>query len=112
MTATAVALDRNPLDMWAARKLGITSKLLSCDAIAEYQLGAIQKTVAWARQKSSFYAPQLAMFPADFPRSLEEFMNAPLTSPVDLIDRGHEFGEWHDTRAREADRAGDFVESR
>ena len=91
MRATATSLDRNPLDVWAARKLGIASKLLSRDAIAEYQLGAIQKTVAWARRKSSFYAARLAMFPADWPQSFEEFVNARLTSPVDLIDRGHEF---------------------
>ena len=91
MTAATASLERNPLDAWAARRIGVDSQLLSGRAIADYQLGEIQKTVAWARRKSSFYAERLAMFPAEWPRSLDEFAGAPLTGPSDLIDRADEF---------------------
>ncbi len=85
------ALDHNPLDAWAARRIGIAPTELSCESIAEYQLHAVRQTVAWARSESLFYAKHLAALPADWPRSLEEFAHAPLTSPANIVERGHEF---------------------
>lgn len=87
--ATAV-LERNPLDAWAAQRIGIAAETLAAEAIAEYQLRAIRQTVDWARRKSSFYASHLAGFPAGWPCSLAEFAQAPLTSPADIVERGHE----------------------
>ncbi|MGB7137258.1 MAG: DVU_1553 family AMP-dependent CoA ligase [Acidobacteriaceae bacterium] len=88
---TSAALDPNPLDLWASQRTGIAPEELSCEAVAEYQLRAIRQTVAWARSRSSFYAARLAAFPKDWPRSFEEFRQAPLTGPADLVDRAHEF---------------------
>ncbi len=91
MNAASVELGRNPLDAWASRRSGISRGDLTVDTIAQYQLGAIRQTVAWARQRSAFYAANLAGLSADWPPSLDEFAQAPLTSPAEIIDRGHEF---------------------
>lgn len=91
MMGTAAALEQNPLDAWAARRMGCAPPMLTSEAIAEYHLRAIQKTVGWARSKSSYYAERLAAFPAEWPRSLDEFAHAPLTSPADIVERGPEF---------------------
>ncbi len=91
MTATSAAVERNPLDTWAAHRIGVAPRLLTPAAIAEYQLRAIQQTVRWARGKSSYYSARLAAFPAEWPQSLDEFAHAPLTSPADIVERGHQF---------------------
>jgi len=91
MTTTLAVLDRNPLDAWAVQRIGIAPAELSRESIAKYQLRAVRQTVAWARSKSAHYAKRLAAFPSDWPRSLEEFAHAPLTSPANIVERGHEF---------------------
>jgi phenylacetate-CoA ligase len=91
MIATSESLERKSLEDWAAQRIGLARPMLTPEAIAEYQLRALQKTVAWARHKSSYYAARLAAFPAEWPRSLDELAQAPLTSPADIVERGHEF---------------------
>jgi phenylacetate-coenzyme A ligase PaaK-like adenylate-forming protein len=91
MIATATTRDCNPLDAWAAQRIGVATDRLTREAVREYQYGAIRQTVAWARAKSSFYAAQLAAFPADRPRSLDELALAPLTSPGDIVNQPHAF---------------------
>jgi phenylacetate-coenzyme A ligase PaaK-like adenylate-forming protein len=44
-----------------------------------------------ARRNSSYYGARLAAFPPEWPRSLDEFTHAPLTSPTDIVERSHEF---------------------
>lgn len=90
MMVTATALDRNPLDQWAAHRIGIAPEKLSRESIAEYQLAAIRRTIQWARNNSTFYKNYLAEFPAGWPRSLRELAHAPLTSPEQLVNRGHQ----------------------
>jgi phenylacetate-CoA ligase len=89
--APAAALERNPLDVWAAQRIGAAPQTLTPEAIAAYQFRAIQQTVVWARSKSSYYAARLAVFPAEWPRSRDEFAQAPLTHPADIVERSHEF---------------------
>lgn len=91
MIATATGVNRSPLDTWAAQRIGIPTDTLTHEALADYQLRAIRETVEWARRNSSFYAAQLAAFPPEWPRTLQEFTLAPLTSPADIADRGHAF---------------------
>lgn len=91
MIATTTTRDCNPLDAWAAQRISIATDRLTREAVCEYQYGAIRQTVAWARAKSSFYAAQLAAFPADWPRSLDELTLAPLTSPGDIVNQAHAF---------------------
>ena len=88
---TSAAVDRNPLDLWASQRTGIAPGELTCEAVAEYQLRSIRQTVAWARSRSSFYAAHLAAFPENWPRTFQEFRQAPMTRPTDLVDRVHEF---------------------
>jgi phenylacetate-CoA ligase len=91
MISATAALDRNPLDAWAAGRMGISADALTRNTIAVYQLGALRETIAWARRQSSFYAAQLAAFSPEWPRSIEDFARAPLTSPADIIVRPHAF---------------------
>lgn len=91
MMTIASALDRNPLDRWAARRMGVAADALTREAITEYQLRAIRQTVVWARAKSAFYTARMAAFAADWPHSLEEFVDAPMTSPADIVMHGHAF---------------------
>jgi phenylacetate-CoA ligase len=91
MSAITAAVERNPLDGLAARRLGVALQMLTRSAITDYQLRAIQQTVAFVRCKSRFYAKALSALPADWPRSLNELSQAPLTSPADIREHGHEF---------------------
>lgn len=91
MIASDTTSTLNPLDQWAAQRMGISRYALTRDAILDYQLAAIRETTGWARSQSAFYASRLSAFPQEWPRSLDEFAQAPLTGPTDLIERGHEF---------------------
>lgn len=91
MTVATAALTRNPLDVWATGRTGISVPELGADAIAEYQLGAVRQTVAWVRSRSSFYAHRLASYSPEWPRTLAEFAQAPLTNPNEIVERSHEF---------------------
>lgn len=91
MIATGTVVDRNPLDAWAAQRIGIASDALTPGALADYQLRAIRKTVGLARRKGAFYAAQLAAFPPDWPRTLQEFTLGPLTTPDDIAECPHTF---------------------
>jgi phenylacetate-coenzyme A ligase PaaK-like adenylate-forming protein len=71
--------------------MGAAPEMLTREATADYQLHAIRRTVAWARDKSWFYARRLDPFPAEWPRSFDELAQAPLTSPGEIVERGHEF---------------------
>ena len=91
MIATATVVDRNPLDTWAAGRIGTGNNLLTRAALADYQLTAIRQTIEWVRRNSAFYAAQLGAFPPDWPRTLQEFELAPLTTPADIVDCAHTF---------------------
>ena len=89
MTKATVGID--PVAQWAAGRLGVSAELLTQETIRRYQLSEIRKTVALARQKSSFYAARLAAFPPDWPSSLEDFCMTPLTSQTDVSASGPAF---------------------
>jgi phenylacetate-CoA ligase len=81
----------NPLDIWAAQRIGIRTDILTRETMADYQFRAVRQTIQWARSHSTFYATRLAEFPQDWPGTFSEFELAPLTSPNDIVERGHEF---------------------
>ena len=91
MSASAAAVKRNPLDGLTARRIGVAPQMLTRASISEYQLRAIQQTVAFVRRKSSFYAKALSALPANWPCSLDELSQAPPTSPAEVRERGYEF---------------------
>jgi phenylacetate-CoA ligase len=91
MIASHANVASNPLDIWAAQRIGIGPEMLTREAVSDYQLKAVRQTIHWARTHSKFYSTRLAAFPAEWPRTFEEFELAPLTSPNDIVERGHEF---------------------
>lgn len=91
MTEVVSSSHRNPLDLWASRRIGIGAAELTREAIASYQLRALRQTVAWARRGSSFYAKRLAALPDGWPPALQDFAAASLTHPSDVAERGHHF---------------------
>lgn len=91
MTTVATAVQRNPLDTWMAARIGIEANDPTPEAIRSVQLRAVQQTVAWARQRSAFYAARLAGLPAGWPHDIEDLAQIPLTSPEDIIAGGHSF---------------------
>src|ERR1700686_4223709 len=90
MNATAALIRRTPLEGWIARRLAVSGPTLTREAIAHHQLKALQKTVAWARTHSAFYADRLSALPADIPGSLHDISRLPFTYPEDLVHHGPE----------------------
>jgi len=79
-----VTIEKTPLESWIAGRLGIPSQKFTREDLAQYQLQAIQQTVAWARQHSSFYAQRFAILRDNLPRSLDELSCLPFTSSENL----------------------------
>ena len=90
MSATAVCVPTTPLEVWIAQRLGLSAPALTRQAVVQYQLQGIQKTVAWARAHSSFYAQRLAALSTGAPHSLRELAELPFTSPADLAQHAPE----------------------
>jgi cysteine desulfurase len=84
VSAIAAAIARTPLESWIARRLAVSEPSLTRESIARHQLKALQETVAWARNHSSFYAQRISALPAGLPASLREVSRLPFTSPEDL----------------------------
>lgn len=84
MSTVAAEIATTPLESWIARRLSIPPHALTREVLVQYQLQAIQKTVGWARQHSSFYAQHFAGLADDLPSSLNEFAHLPFTRPEDL----------------------------
>ena len=84
MSTVAAEIATTPLESWIARRLSIPPHALTREILVQYQLQAIQKTVGWARQHSSFYAQHFAGLADDLPSSLNEFAHLPFTRPEDL----------------------------
>lgn len=89
MSATAHCFAKTPLESWIAGRLAVSS--LTREDLAEFQLTAFRKTVAWARRQSSFYARRFASFQQEMPSSLQDVTRLPLTTPDDLAGNAHGF---------------------
>ena len=85
MSAIAAGIEKTLLESWIARRLGTPLHELTRKDIEYYQLKALQQTVTWARQHSSFYAQHFANIPNDLPSSLGEVSRLPLTRPEDVV---------------------------
>ncbi len=91
MSATTVGIERTPLESWIAGRLAVSAPALTRENIAQYQLKALEETIQWARNHSTFYAQHFQDLRSDLPCSLHEMSLLPLTSPEDVVSRGHEF---------------------
>jgi phenylacetate-coenzyme A ligase PaaK-like adenylate-forming protein len=89
--AIAEGIEKTPLESWIAGRLGTPLRELTRHDIEQYQLKALQQTVAWARKHSSFYAHRFAKIPNDLPRSLGEISRFSFTSSEDIARHTSEF---------------------
>src|ERR1035437_10380044 len=84
VSAISAGIEKTPLESWIARRLGTPLHELTREDIEYYQLKALQQTVTWARQHSSFYAQPFAGLRDDLPSSLDELASLPFTSSEDI----------------------------
>lgn len=68
-----------PLEPWVTRKIGADA--LTREALAAYQLAALNETLAWARARSRFYRERL---PGAALASLDELAALPFTTADDI----------------------------
>jgi phenylacetate-CoA ligase len=91
MSTTATNIDITPLERWIAERLAVSVPALAREVIAQYQLRALQNTVAWVRQHSLYYSHLFEALPDDLPQSLEEISRLPFTTSEDIALHGSEF---------------------
>ena len=86
-------MDRTPLDKWIASKIfgDSAGRSLSQADVNRHQLEKLRETIEYARLKSPFYRGQLAEFPKNRPKDLEDLQQFPFTTPELLQGRGPEF---------------------
>jgi phenylacetate-coenzyme A ligase PaaK-like adenylate-forming protein len=89
--SAATNIERTPLERWIAKRLTVPESALTHEIIARYQLQAFQNTLAWARQRSPFYARRFWTLPNDLPQSLEDISRLPLTNSDDITSHWPEF---------------------
>src|SRR5271166_5546693 len=83
--------DRTPLERWIARKIGVQEDALTRQKLADYQLGRLRETVAWARARSPFYTRRLDGFADRRLSSFDDFHRLPFTNADDLREHGLQF---------------------
>jgi phenylacetate-coenzyme A ligase PaaK-like adenylate-forming protein len=91
MSTAAASIERTALERWIAERLSVSATALTREAVAQYQLQALQDTVAWARQHSPYYARRFQTLPNDLPRSLDDISRLPLTCSEDIALHAPEF---------------------
>ncbi len=84
MKSRDIRREITPLEKWIAAKIGWNNQPLTREVIQAYQLQALQKTIAWASTKSSFYQKHLAKLPADCLQDLDCLPRFPFTTAEDL----------------------------
>jgi phenylacetate-coenzyme A ligase PaaK-like adenylate-forming protein len=85
VSAIAAGIEKTPLESWIAKRIAASDYKFTREALEQYQLKALQQTVTWARQHSSFYAQHFANILNDLPSSLGEISRLPLTCPEDVV---------------------------
>lgn len=77
-------MTKTPLEDWIAVKLGLRPGTLSREAIEQYQIARIRQTIAWAKEKSSFYREKLSGIHAPEVLDFAQFSGLPFTYPRDI----------------------------
>ncbi len=81
-------MRRTPLDSWIEAAIGARP---TPAAVWEHQRGLLQRTLAWAKEHSVFYARHLLVIDPAAIHSPEDLAGIPTTSPEELRGRDHEF---------------------
>ena len=75
-------MKTTPLERWIVERTAL--KTASQEALQAYQLGEIQKTLMYAKEKSRFYQRTLSDIDLHSIRSMKDFESIPLTTPEDI----------------------------
>lgn len=81
-------MHTTPLERWILERTALKSS--TQEALQAYQLGEIQKTLMYAKEKSKFYQRTLSDIDLHSIRSLKDFEYIPFTTPEDIKQSAHE----------------------
>jgi phenylacetate-CoA ligase len=82
---------RTPLDVWAAKKIGLNRGTLTRDLLDEYQRVRMMETIRFVIANSSFYRTRLRQYSAQDIATLGQLADLPFTSAEDLRFHSSEF---------------------
>lgn len=82
-------MKKTPLEDWILHRTGIQTK--SREALQEYQLQQLKKTLTYAKARSRYYKRKLAEIDIDSINSISGFETLPFTVPEDMKTKSSEF---------------------
>lgn len=82
-------MKKTPLENWIIEKTCIEGR--NRQALEEYQLCQIRKTLEYAKKNSRFYAEQLKGIDTDKIRTFEDFQTLPFTWPREIQEEPYRF---------------------
>ena len=82
-------MHTTPLERWILERTALKSS--TQEALQAYQLGEIQKTLTYAKEKSKFYQSALSDIDLNAIQTLKDFESIPFTTPEDIKQSAHDF---------------------
>ena len=82
-------MKTTPLERWIVERTAL--KTASQEALQAYQLGELQKTLMYAKEKSKFYQSALSDIDLNAIKTLKDFERIPFTTPEDIKQSAHDF---------------------
>ena len=82
-------MKTTPLQRWIIERTEL--KRPSQEALQAYQLGELQKTLMYAKEKSKFYQSALSDIDLNAIKTLKDFERIPFTTPEDIKQSAHDF---------------------
>jgi len=82
-------MKTTPLERWIVERTAL--KTASQEALQAYQLGELQKTLMYAKEKSRFYQSALSDIDLNVIKTLKDFERIPFTTPEDIKQSAHDF---------------------
>ena len=75
---------RNPLEPWIAAKIGVPPEALSREVLEAYQFRRLRQTIAYVKERSSYYREKLRGVDPEEIAGYEQFARLPFTAPEEL----------------------------
>lgn len=82
-------MHTTPLERWIRERTALKSS--TQEALQAYQLGELQKTLMYAKEKSRFYQSALSDIDLNVIKTLKDFERIPFTTPEDIKQSAHDF---------------------
>jgi len=79
-----VTVIRNPLEPWIAAKIGVPPEALSREVLEAYQFRRLRQTIAYVKERSSYYREKLRGVDPEEIAGYEQFARLPFTAPEEL----------------------------